>query len=78
MGCPSCGSNPLSDQQRTMLNALAQTSEPCGSKELVATTGMEPKQINCQITALKNKGYVAGPVRCKYAITDLGKDALAQ
>ena len=78
MGCPSCGNNALSDQQQTVLTALAQTSEPCGSKELVATTGMEPKLISCQITALKTKGYVASPVRCKYAITDLGKDALAQ
>ena len=78
MGCPSCGSNTLSDQQRTVLTALAQTNEPCGTKELATTTGMESKQISCQITSLKTKGYVASPVRCKYAITDLGKDALAQ
>ena len=78
MGCTSCGSNALSDHQRTVLTALAQTSEPCGSKDLAASTGMESKQISCQITALKNKGYIASPVRCKYAITDQGKDALAQ
>ena len=78
MGCSSCGTSTLSDHQRAVLAALAQTSEPCGSKELVAVTGLESKQISCQITTLKNKGYVASPVRCKYAITDQGKDVLAQ
>jgi predicted transcriptional regulator len=38
---------------------------------------MESKQVSCQITALKKKGYVASPERCKYAITADGKKALA-
>ena len=76
MGCATCGNSALSDAQRRVLDALAKSQEPCGSKELAAATGLEAKQVSCQITALKNKGYVASPVRCKYSITDEGKTAL--
>lgn len=76
MGCKACENNSLSDSQRNVLEALAKTSDPCGSKELAEATGLEAKQVSCQITALKNKGYVASPVRCKYAITEQGKNAL--
>lgn len=73
MACPACGTTTLSEAQRHVLEALAKSSEPCGSKELAAATGLEAKQISCQITALKNKGLVASPVRCKYEITDQGR-----
>ena len=76
MGCKSCANTTLSEQQRAVLSALAGTEEPCGSKEIAAVTGLESKQISCQITALKNKGYVDSPVRCKYQITGQGKIAL--
>lgn len=76
MGCKSCGTTALSDNQRQVLEALAQSSEACGSKELAAATGLEAKQISCQITALKNKGYVSSPARCKYVITEQGKNML--
>ena len=76
MGCKTCGNNPLNDQQRQVLEALAQSPEACGSKEIVAATGMEAKQVSSQITELKTKGYVASPVRCKYAITEQGKKML--
>ena len=76
MGCKSCANTTLSEQQRAVLSALAGTEEPCGSKEIAAVTGLESKQISCQITALKNKGYVDSPVRCKYQITEQGKTAL--
>lgn len=76
MGCTQC-TVTLSDKQREVLEALAKTKEPCGSKDLAATTGMEAKQVSCQITALKKKGYVVSPARCKYEITSDGKKALA-
>lgn len=78
MGCKTCVTTTLSDQQRSVLSVLAGSTEPCGSKEIAAVTGMESKQISCQITALKNKGYVASPIRCKYQITDQGKIALEE
>lgn len=76
MGCKTCESTALSDSQRQVLEALANTPDACGSKEIAAATGLESKQISCQITALKNKGYVSSPARCKYTITDEGKNQL--
>lgn len=76
MGCTTCKNTALSEQQRQVLEALAQTPEACGSKEIAAATGLEAKQISCQITALKNQGYVASPARCKYALTEQGKSVL--
>jgi Fe2+ or Zn2+ uptake regulation protein/predicted transcriptional regulator len=76
MGCKTCGNTSLNDRQRQVLEALAQSPEACGSKEIVASTGMEAKQVSSQITELKSKGYVTSPVRCKYAITEQGKKIL--
>ena len=77
MGCKKCGSAELSEPQRQVLEAFAKSKEACGGKDIAATTGLESKQVSCQITALKKKGYVASPVRCKYEITKDGKNALA-
>lgn len=76
MACNTCKTNALSDTQRQVLEALAQSTKACGSKELAEATGLLAKQISCQITALKNKGYVASPARCIYEITEQGKNAL--
>lgn len=79
MGCKtsSCKkSGELNERQREVLEALAKCKEACGSKDIAAATSLEPKQISCQITALKKKGYVASPARCKYEITEDGKSAL--
>ena len=66
----------INDQQRQVLEALANSTGPSGSKELAAATGIEAKQVSCQLTALKNKGFIASPVRCKYEITDQGRSLL--
>jgi Fe2+ or Zn2+ uptake regulation protein len=78
MGCEKCTTSALGDQQRQVLEALAQISAACGSKDIVAATGLASKQVSCQITALKNKGYVTSPARCEYQITEQGKKILAQ
>ena len=72
----SCTSGELNDRQREVLEALAKCKKACGSKDIAAATSLEPKQISCQITALKKKGYVDSPARCKYEITKDGKSAL--
>ena len=69
-------SQELNNDQREVLEALAQCKEACGTKDIAATTSLEPKQISNQITALKKKGYVSSPARCKYEITKEGKNAL--
>ena len=66
----------INDQQRQVLEALANSTGPSGSKELAAATGIEAKQVSCQLTALKKKGLVDSPARCKYGITDQGSSQL--
>jgi len=75
MGC-GCKAGVLSDEQKKVLEAMAECSGPCGSKDIAAATGLETKQVSCRLTALKKKGYVESPVRCKYEITGEGKTAL--
>lgn len=72
----SCGCKPLTEEQKKILEAMANSEEPCGSKDLAAATGLEAKAIGCRITALKKKGLVESPVRCKYSITDDGRNML--
>ena len=74
-----CGSKGLSDKQREVLEALSNcTEDACGSKDIADATSLESKQVSCQITALKKKGFVDSPVRCKYSITNSGKEALTR
>lgn len=75
MGC-GCQKSALSDEQKQVLEAMGNCDGPCASKDIAAATGLEAKQVSCRITALKKKGYVDSPVRCKYAITSEGKSAL--
>lgn len=75
MGC-GCKKGELSDKQKEVLEAMANCDGPCASKDIAAAIGKETKQVSCQITALKKKGLVDSPVRCKYEITGDGKAAL--
>lgn len=74
----ACGTKKgaLSDEQKQVLEAMNKCDGPCASKDIAAATGLETKQVSCRITALKKKGYVDSPVRCKYGITSDGKTAL--
>jgi ssDNA-binding Zn-finger/Zn-ribbon topoisomerase 1 len=74
----ACGTKKcnLSDEQKQVLEAMNKCDGPCASKDIAAATGLETKQVSCRITALKKKGYVDSPVRCKYGITTEGKTAL--
>ena len=67
----------LSDEQKQILAALERSTSPCGSKDLAAATGIDAKLISKSITAMKKKGLVDSPVRCKYGITADGKQALS-
>lgn len=75
-GCKSEKKPVLNDDQKAILEAIGNSTEPCAGKEVAAAVGMEAKSVSCKITALKKKGYVDSPVRCKYAITDEGREAL--
>lgn len=77
MGC-GCKKSALNDKQKEVLEAMSKCDGPCASKDIAAAVGKEAKQISCQITALKKKGFIDSPVRCKYEITNEGKTALKE
>ncbi len=84
--CPSCqykqnkdihmSPAKLSDSQQAILKAMSGVDSAYDSKELATATGLEAKQVSSQLTALKKKGLIESPVRCKYSITAEGKNAL--
>ena len=71
-----CGSKELSGEHKQVLEALAKQGGPCGNKDIVEATGLDKKVVTSKITALKKKGLVDSPVRCKYGITEDGQAAL--
>jgi len=70
------GSKELSGEHKQVLEVLAKNDGPCGNKDIVEATGLDKKVVSTQITALKKKGLVDSPVRCKYGITEEGQTAL--
>ena len=75
-----CGSTSktveASGEARQVLEALAKVEGPCGAKDISEATGLDKKVVSSRITALKKKGLVDSPVRCKYGITDEGRATL--
>ena len=76
MGCAKCGPGPLSAAERRVLEAVAGSGAACGNKDIAAACGLDAKEVSSQIAALKKKGLVDSPVRCKYALTQEGKKAI--
>lgn len=76
-GC-GCGSDAVkgSGDAKLILEALANAVKPCGNKDLVEATGLDKAAVSKEIAALKKKGFVDSPVRCKYGITAEGKASL--
>jgi predicted transcriptional regulator len=74
-GCTTTDKSKNNDSQK-ILEALAKADKPCGSKDLVEATGLDKKVVSSEITALKKRGLVDSPVRCKYGITAEGKATL--
>lgn len=75
MGC-GCGKKMLSDEQKRVLQAMADCEGPCASKDIAVATGLDAKLVSDKIADLKKKGFVDSPVRCKYGITAEGRAAM--
>jgi len=83
--CPACqkmlheqgGADSLSDLQCKVLKALAGRGGASDSKEVAASSGLDATAVSSQLTALKEKGYVASPAPGKYEITQEGNQAIA-
>ena len=76
MACKSDKDWTMDAQQEQILNALAGMTDPASGKDVAGTSGLEAKVVSSKIKTLKTKGFVDSPVRCKYAITDLGRKHL--
>ena len=77
-GCSSAKGDKASagEKGKAILEALVKIGGPCGTKEIVESTGLDKKVISNEIAALKKQGLVDSPVRCKYGITAAGKAAI--
>ncbi|BHH86066.1 FaeA/PapI family transcriptional regulator [Desulforhopalus sp. 52FAK] len=61
---------------KQILEAIAKIDKPCGTKEVAEATGIDKKVVTKEITALKKKGLLDSPVRCKHGITEDGRSLL--
>ncbi len=77
MGCGcACSVDALTDGQKKVLEAMRNSNKPCTPKDIAGAIGLDSKIISKDIAVLKKQGYVDSPVRCKYGITDSGREAL--
>jgi len=75
MGC-GCAKKGLTEEQKKVLQAVAESAGACAAKDIAAATGLDAKVVSCRITDLKKKGYVDSPERCRYGITEEGRSAM--
>lgn len=77
MGCGcGCAKKMLTDEQKKVLQAMADCDGPCAAKDIAAATGLDAKLVTGKIADLKKQGFVDSPVRCKYGITADGRTAI--
>lgn len=51
---------------RKVLEAIKKAEKPVNASEIVAATGLEKKEVDKAMTALKKTGEIVSPVRCKW------------
>jgi len=77
MGCGcGCAKKILTDEQKKVLQAMADCVGPCAAKDIAAATGLDAKMVSGGIADLKKQGYVDSPERCRYGITAEGRTAM--
>ena len=63
----------LTEEQEKILKAMAKMDGPVASKDISEATGIPSKSLSCRIRSLKNKGLLDSPARCKYELTEAGR-----
>lgn len=58
----------MEDKEKVVLEAMKAAGKPVRPGDLAKETGLESKEISKIIEGLKNKGLVASPKRCYYAL----------
>ena len=67
----------LGEEQKGILKALAQLTEPAGCKGIGEQAGLPWRTVMAKLRGLKKGGYVESPVKGKYIITEKGREAVA-
>ncbi len=67
----------LTEEQEKILRAMAEMEGPVASKDISEATGIPSKSLSCRIRSLKTKGLLESPARCKYEITEAGRQLIA-
>ena len=67
----------LGEEQKGILKALAQLTEPAGCKVIGEQAGIPWRTVMAKLRGLKREGHVESPVKGKYIITEKGREAVA-
>lgn len=63
----------LGEEQKVILQALTELTEPAGCNVLGETAGIPWRTVMAKLRGLKKEGYVETPVKSKYVITEKGR-----
>ncbi len=63
----------LTEEQERILRAMAGMECPVASRDISKATGIPSKSLSCRIRSLKTKGFLHSPARCRYELTDAGR-----
>ena len=66
----------LTEEQKKILMAMAEMEGPVASRDIAGATGIPSKSLSCRIRSLKTKGLLESPARCKYEITEAGRQLI--
>lgn len=67
----------LGDEQKGILKALTQMTEPAGCKAIGEKAGIPWRTVMGKLRGMRKEGYVDSPVQGKYVITEKGRKAVA-
>lgn len=57
---------PMSDSAKTVLDAMRAAGEPVNAGAVCDMTGLDRKEVDKAMAALKKSGEIESPVRCKW------------
>jgi len=54
------------EAKEKVLEAIKKAGKPVGAGEIVESTGLDRKEVDKAMTALKKTGEIISPIRCKW------------
>ena len=77
MACTSSKTWQMDDDQKLIIGCLSGKETPVTNKQIAADIALDTKKVTSKIKILRNRGFIDSPVRCKFALTDLGRKHLS-